>query len=266
MDNKISLRIVIWEIIAPIIIYYIVFLSSMYFVFAFIGHTSKNYMIAQIIAASITIVFMYFASYRPTQENYGKKLKLSTELLINLLWIAGITLLISFGLNNVISMSPLVDMSEAYKKANEDFYASTLLIELVGSAILSPIMEELVFRGIVFGNLKKIMSPIAATIISALLFGIVHFNIVQFVYALLLGIVLAMFMQKTGHMYAAVAGHIVANAFAVLRTETGIFDWSLNNSPLAWLVSALSIMLGIFILFLYFKIYKNEKNSRRCHM
>lgn len=38
------------------------------------------------------------------------------------------------------------------------FYASTLVIELIGSAILSPIMEELVFRGIVFGNMRKIMN------------------------------------------------------------------------------------------------------------
>ncbi len=55
--------------------------------------------------------------------------------------------------------------------------------------------------------------------LSALLFGLIHFNIVQFVYAFLLGLVLAAFMYKSGHVYAAMIGHITANAFAVIRTR-----------------------------------------------
>ena len=102
-------------------------------------------------------------------------------------------------------MSPLIGLSEGYARANESFYASTLVIELIGSAILSPIMEELVFRGIVFGNMRKIMNVTQAVFLSALLFGLIHFNIVQFVYAFLLGLVLAAFMYKSGHVYAAMA-------------------------------------------------------------
>ena len=64
-----------WEIIVPIVLYYIVFLSAMYFIFAFIGHTASTYMIAQIISAAITIPFMYFASYKPTQQMFVKKTK-----------------------------------------------------------------------------------------------------------------------------------------------------------------------------------------------
>ena len=48
------------------------FLSAMYFIFAFIGHTASTYMIAQIISAAITIPFMYFASYKPTQQMFVK--------------------------------------------------------------------------------------------------------------------------------------------------------------------------------------------------
>mgnify|MGYP000108006828 CR=1 FL=1 len=67
-------------------------------------------------------------------------------LFINVLWVIVITLFISFALNNIITMSPLIGLSEGYARANESFYASTLVIELIGSAILSPIMEELVFQ------------------------------------------------------------------------------------------------------------------------
>ncbi len=92
---------------------------------------------------------MYFASYKPTQQMFVKKPKIDRALFINVLWVIVITLFISFALNNIITMSPLIGLSEGYARANESFYASTLVIELIGSAILSPIMEELVFRGIV---------------------------------------------------------------------------------------------------------------------
>lgn len=253
MENRLRLRTVIWEIIFPLVLYYIAFLSTMYFIFAFIGRSSATYMVAQIIAAAVTIPLMYFASYKPTQEAFSGKPHISKELGINIIYIVVITLLISLALNNIISMTPLVQMSGGYAQANENFYGSTLILELIGSAILSPIMEELVFRGIVFGNLRKITSPGTAIFLSAFLFGIVHFNIVQFIYAFLLGIVLALFMYKSGHMYAAMVGHIAANAFAVLRTECNILTWTMDGSAVAWTLSIILLVAGSIILGYYVK-------------
>lgn len=253
MENRLRLRTVIWEIIFPLVLYYIAFLSTMYFIFAFIGRSSATYMVAQIISAAVTIPLMYFASYKPTQEAFSVKPHISKELGINIIYIVVITLLISLALNNIISMTPLVKMSGGYAQANENFYGSTLMLELIGSAILSPIMEELVFRGIVFGNLRKITSTGTAIFLSAFLFGIVHFNIVQFIYAFLLGIVLALFMYKSGHMYAAMVGHIAANAFAVLRTECNILTWTMDGSAVAWTLSIILLVAGSIILGYYVK-------------
>ena len=251
MNNRLRLKAVVWEIIFPVMLYYIVFLSTMYFAFAFIGHTAATYMTAQIIAAAVTIPFMYFASYKPTQEMFVQKPKINKALGLNIVYVIVITLFISFALNNIISMTPLVKLSSGYAQANESFYGSTLVLELIGSAILSPIMEELVFRGIVFGNLRKLTGLWKSVFLSALLFGLIHFNIVQFVYAFLLGIVLALFMYKSGHMYAAMIGHITANAFAVIRTETGILDNTLNGSVMAWGVSVVALVVGIAFMVCY---------------
>ena len=40
MNKNLKLREIVWELIVPIVLYYIVFLSAMYFIFAFIGHTA----------------------------------------------------------------------------------------------------------------------------------------------------------------------------------------------------------------------------------
>ena len=248
MNKNLKLRAIVWEIIVPIVLYYIVFLSAMYFIFAFIGHTASTYMIAQIISAAITIPFMYFASYKPTQQMFVKKPKIDRALFINVLWVIVITLFISFALNNIITMSPLIGLSEGYARANESFNASTLVIEQIESAIISPILEELVF-----GNMRKIMNVPQAVFLSALLFGLIHFNIVQFVYAFLLGLVLAAFMYKSGHVYAAMIGHITANAFAVIRTETGILKWTVDGSIMAWVVSVMCLGIGAVIFYYYAK-------------
>ena len=66
MNKNLKLRAIVWEIIVPIVLYYIVFLSTMYFIFAFIGHTASTYMIAQIISAAITIPVSYTHLTLPT--------------------------------------------------------------------------------------------------------------------------------------------------------------------------------------------------------
>ena len=60
-----------------------------------------------------------------------------------------------------------------------------------------------------------------AVICSALIFGLVHVNLVQFLYAAVLGCLLAFLYEKTGFFYVPVLGHIAANTVAVVRAETG---------------------------------------------
>ena len=75
----------------------------------------------------------------------------------------------------------------------------------------------------------------------------------QFVYAFLLGLVLAAFMYKSGHVYAAMIGHITANAFAVIRTETGILKCTVDGSVMAWVVSVMCLGFGAVIFYYYAK-------------
>ena len=49
--------------------------------------------------------------------------------------------------------------------------------------------------------------------ISALIFAAVHVNIVQFIYALILGVVLALLMDRAGNVYASMIGHMTANFY-----------------------------------------------------
>ena len=98
-----------------------------------------------------------------------------------------------------------------------------------------------------------------AVIVSALVFAALHFNVVQFIYAFLLGIVFALFTEKTGHIYPAVLAHIVANGIAVIRTETGFLSSTVDGTVSAWLISVGLLLIGLGILI----IYVGKKESKK---
>lgn len=72
---------------------------------------------------------------------------------------------------------------------------------------------------------KAWKNRLIAMALSALLFGVLHQNLVQFVYAGALGLMLAWFMEEAGHLYGPLLAHIGANLISVLRVETGLFQW-----------------------------------------
>ena len=237
----------IWAIAYPVLMYYVAITMGIFVAQIIFGTGVEQYMLCKIIG-SVVAIPVVFADYKKDlmmTGRYGQKNPITGQQIKQLLAVIGITLCVSVGLNNVITMSPLVAMSEEYQNANDAFYGSTLGFELLGSALITPFLEELLHRGVVYGRLRRMMGMWPAVIVSALIFAGLHFNIVQFVYAFLLGIAFALFVEKTGRLYPAVIAHIVANAIAVIRTETGFLQFTVDGRVYAWMISVGLCMLGL---------------------
>ena len=82
----------------------------------------------------------------------------------------------------------------------------------------APVMEEAVFRLGIYGLLRRKLRPKAAAFLSALAFGFYHANMIQGLYAFLLGFVLAWGYEKCpwGKYRMAVLMHAAANGAALL--------------------------------------------------
>lgn len=248
----------LWSVLSPLLFYYVVMLLAMAVTQQLLGADDAHYVISQLISTLVTLPCMIpiYRQAQPFRAQEEKKRSGKRETALHGLWAVLIVGLLSISLNNIISMTPLVELSAGYRAANAGFYGSTLFLELVSSAIATPVLEELVFRGIVLDRLKSSLSAPPAAAVSALLFALMHFNIVQFLYALAIGVVLAIFADRAG-LYAAVVGHITANALAVLRTETGILAWSMDGSAPAWVLSVAAFAAGIVILSAYLYKYRH---------
>ena len=240
----------IWYIAYPFLFYYAVMLVAMTLAQWVFGSGNEQFVTCQLLATLVTIPFM-MPFYRQDQALLGipgTKPEFTKEKAITAGFVIVTAALIGIGLDNLISMSPLVSMSVGYQEANAGFYGGTLVMELLSSALFTPILEELVFRGILFGRLKRLLPKWWAVFLSALLFAVMHFNIVQFIYALLMGLVLAIFVEWGGNVCYAVFGHMTVNLIAVLRTETGILDRTVKADLFSWVISGAALSAGVGLL------------------
>ena len=124
---------------------------------------------------------------------------------------------------------------------------------MLGIVILPAFSEELVFRGIVFQGLKR-YGKAAAIFGSALLFGIMHMNVVQFIYAFQCGLLLGLVVYKTDNIKYGIIMHGLSNLISVVVTfaTSGMTDSQLTESPLVvalslvmFAVSVLCLALGL---------------------
>lgn len=127
-------------------------------------------------------------------------------------------------LNDLIVLTPLVSLSSSYQEVSAAFYGSTLLLELLATCVITPVLEEVLYRGVAYRRMRGWLGRWQAIIFSALLFGAMHLNLVQFLYAGLIGALLSWLMEHFG-LAAAVAAHVGANLFSVLRSEFHVLSF-----------------------------------------
>lgn len=77
--------------------------------------------------------------------------------------------------------------------------------------VIGPIAEELLFRGVIYGGLRRGFTVTQAAVISAAVFGIYHKNIVQGIYAALFGLLLAYVFEKTQTIWGSTIVHMMFN-------------------------------------------------------
>lgn len=93
-----------------------------------------------------------------------------------------------------------------------------LWLNLVIMALLPAVVEEFIFRGLIFNGYKK-RNPLVAVVLSAVLFGLIHMNINQFSYAFVIGIVFALLAYATGSLIPSIVAHFTINGTSVVMSH-----------------------------------------------
>ena len=150
----------------------------------------------------------YKDAYAEGVEEGGRK-KRSRVLLVCLTVILAAAS--SLGLNVLLGLTGLVESSAGYQDVAKQQYSVVFGAGMILFGLISPITEEIVFRGLIFNRMRRYFPHAAAVIVSGVLFGVYHGNLVQGVYGGCMGILMAYLYERMHSFFIPCLFHATAN-------------------------------------------------------
>ena len=100
----------------------------------------------------------------------------------------------------------------------------SIVLAVASLVIVAPLVEEIVFRGLVFGALAGRLGIVASAVISSLLFGLVHGDPVLFPSLAALGFVAALAYAATGNLWVSIILHALNNSLGAIFIISGALN------------------------------------------
>ncbi len=187
-----------------------------------------------------------------------KGMKLSEGILL-LLMGAGLA---QYG-NVLVGFLQMFLKSTEYQQTMEIISSGKGFWELVfWMGIVAPVAEEFIFRWLIYLRLRDYMKIAGAAVISGLIFGIYHGNLIQAIYASMLGMVFAYILEMSGNIWSCVLLHIGANVWSLIISQFGLKIVE-SNAGTMLLFTADMLLLILMIGGLYYFLNKGNKRKRR---
>ena len=141
--------------------------------------------------------------------------------------------------------------------ASTVLYHQSLPLEILLFLFLAPLSEEFLFRGIFYRRLRTLCRPVPAVLTGALVFALFHGNLLQGLYAFLLGILL-LYVYETSHsLLAPIVLHTAANLASLVMTEVpALHRFCADYTVLILAVSGVCTAAGLAL------VMRNQKKTR----
>lgn len=88
-------------------------------------------------------------------------------------------------------------------------------IMIISIAIIGPILEEIVFRRVIFGSLLQVQGFWISAIVSGVVFAAVHIDFTHILLYTVCGLIFAYLYHKTKRLLAPIIAHILLNTFVM---------------------------------------------------
>lgn len=165
---------------------------------------------SQIVFALPAVIYLIVCGTNPFKALRVKRIKISNVFLL-ILFAYLIMPLIS--LINAISL--VFSQNEIVGTITNVTDNSPLIVGILTVGLLPAILEESVYRGVLYNEYRK-ANPKIAIFLSALLFGLLHQNLNQFSYAFALGLIFALVIEATDSILSTMILHFVINSTSLV--------------------------------------------------
>ncbi len=241
MKSKVTVR-KIWGVIYPMLIYVgVTYFVSIVYVIAFTvlltlngNYENQNELMAQIyeitnsqilmmtfVSAVLTIPLMIFFMHRDKNAEIlnNRYKKYEQPFFLKYLLIVPFAIGCMYSANAFVAILTMLmpsGMVETYEATEQAIYGSSFVLQVLASGIFGPIVEELIFRGLIYNRIKRMSGITIAAVISSIIFGIFHGNWVQAPYAMIIGLVCVYVYERYKSIAAPILLHISANMCSLI--------------------------------------------------
>jgi membrane protease YdiL (CAAX protease family) len=213
---------------------------------------NKNILGMTIVSGILTVLFLYLIFKLP-KKDIRNEWKLNSFAFRDILKPCVLTFSLSsvfslLTLNADIENSRLIASSAEYYSSMVPFLGTVLMI--LNLLVIAPIAEELALRGIVYTRIEKNSNHIVAIIVSAVLFGLMHFmagGIILVAGTAIMGLVFGLLIYKYKSLWVCIIAHICANLPDFIYTKERMTSYGVKIGLICvFSVAFLAVLVWIF--------------------
>lgn len=177
----------------------------------------------------------------------------SPDILKTVLAVVILNIFFSYGMlylsNSILDFVPSVNL-----------FNSFLTGSLIATIFISPISEELIFRGVFLNRLQLAVPVVFAVLISSLLFAALH-SFGSIFSAFIFGVCIAILYLKTDNIFVPILAHFLNNLFAEIIVVLDPNKILFTNSFVVLIMSILAIVSFVIILIFIIGNLKKLNNN-----
>lgn len=171
-------------------------------------------------------------------------------------------------------VAPLIEIITKFFSLHNSDELYPGIIYIIGIIFLSPLMEELLFRGIFLAGMLENYSPRKAILLTTAFFALVHGNILHIIVAFLGGLLLGYTFYKTRSIVLGILLHMMVNSTGMLshlfhttnKTSTfltayGQYSWLVYGIAIIGLIVGCYFLIKRQMFAKYLAEYESYKNN-----
>ena len=205
----------------------------------------------------IYIFIIFYFIFKLKTEIFSIRLDIlevfSPDILKTTLAVVVLNIFFSYGMlylsNSILDFVPSVNL-----------FNSFLTGSLIATIFISPISEELIFRGVFLNRLQLAVPVVFAVLISSLLFAALH-SFGSIFSAFIFGVCIAILYLKTDNIFVPIFAHFLNNLFAEIIVVMDPNKILFTNTSVVLVMSILAIVSFVIILIFIIGNLKNLNNN-----
>ena len=213
-------------------------LMGIVILFGFFGYSiSEDWIYVGIILYFIYRLRFFGEEFKQDFKNIFSKISprsLITIVLVNVFFSYGMLYLSIFAINNIPGLQSLITMPIAVNSL-------VGIGSVISTVLVSPICEELLFRGVFLNRLKLLVPTSFAIAITSILFGALH-SYGSVISACIFGVCMCIIYLKTENILTCILAHFINNLLAELIVHVDSGNLIFTNDIFIVLFSILAIV------------------------